>query len=157
MRIERLHERHDLVATLAALLHREWGHLPAWASQAEIAARLLRESRETASVPFTLLALSEDGELLGTASVRRFELPEHVDKMYWLGEVLVRVEQRGRGTGSALIQACINEGQRLSLPSLYLYTPDQQALYARAGWVEMERTVANGELVSIMWRALTPR
>jgi hypothetical protein len=33
---------------------------------------------------------------------------------------------------------------------LYLYTPDQQSLYARLGWAEVSTETVNHEVVSIM-------
>jgi hypothetical protein len=33
---------------------------------------------------------------------------------------------------------------------LYLYTPDQQSLYARLGWAEISTETVNNEVVSIM-------
>jgi predicted N-acetyltransferase YhbS len=70
--------------------------------------------------------------------------------MHWLGEVCVMTALRGQGIGAALIRACITESTRLRLPALYLYTPDQQALYARLGWEELQHDFVNGENVSIM-------
>jgi N-acetylglutamate synthase-like GNAT family acetyltransferase len=70
--------------------------------------------------------------------------------MHWLGEVCVKNGLRGQGIGAALIRACIAESTRLRLPALYLYTPDQQALYARLGWEELQRDFVHGENVSIM-------
>lgn len=105
-------------------------------------------------MPFTLVALGDDDAFFGTASVKMFELPDHRDKMHWLGEVFIPSELRGRGIGTKLIQACIVESRRIGLSTLYLYTPDQQAIYARLGWQELERDTVNGEDVSIMGLAL---
>lgn len=148
MRIERL-SSHQYVKAVAALLNHEWGELAPWASLPEIEKRLVKQF-DAPGVPFTLVALGDRDALLGTASVKLFELPEHRDKMHWLGEVCVTTTLRGQGVGSALIRACIAESRRLRLPTLYLYTPDQQALYARLGWKEFQSTFVNGENVSIM-------
>lgn len=152
MRIAHLSSRQHLEA-VAALLHHEWGELSPWSSLPEIEKRLARQL-DTPGVPFTLVALGDQDVLLGTASVKLFELPEHGDKKHWLGEVCVMARLRGRGVGTALIRACIAESRRLRLPTLYLYTPDQQALYARLGWEELQNTIVNGENVSIMCLSL---
>jgi predicted N-acetyltransferase YhbS len=148
MRIDHLSSQQHLRA-VAALLNLEWGELSPWASLPEIEKRLA-EKPEIAGVPFTLVALGDSDVLLGTASVKLFELPEHRDKMHWLGEVCVTASMRGQGVGSGLIRACIAESTRLRLPKLYLYTPDQQALYARLGWEELQSAFVNEENVSIM-------
>jgi predicted N-acetyltransferase YhbS len=148
MRIEHL-SSHQHLAAVAALLNCEWGELSPWASVLEIEKRLARQL-DAPGVPFTMVALDDMDVLLGTASVKLFELPEHRDKMHWLGEVCVKTGLRGQGIGAALIRACIAESRRLRLPTLYLYTPDQQALYARLGWEELQRDFVNGENVSIM-------
>lgn len=148
MRIERL-SSHRYLNAIAILLHHEWGELSPWASLSEIEKRLAKQL-DAPGAPFTLVALGDGDVLLGTASIKLFELPEHQDKMYWLGEVCVRASLRGQGIGTALIRACIVEGRRLRLPTLYLYTPDQQSLYSRLGWEILQNTAVNGESVSIM-------
>lgn len=149
MRIEPLADHRELVPAIARLLNREWGDLPPWSSVSAVEKRLAGQLN-IGSAPFTLVALGDRNELLGTASVKQFELPEHPEKEHWLGEVCVSSELRGRGVGSALIRACIAECERIQVRTLYLYTPDQQSLYARLGWEEIERGQVNGESVSIM-------
>ena len=149
MRIEPLANHRALLPTIAKLLNQQWGDLPPWASPVQIEQRLATQLN-TGRAPFTLVALGDNNEFLGTASIKLFELPEHPDKAHWLGEVFVLAELRGRGVGAALIRACIAECERLQLPALYLYTPDQQLLYARLGWEEIERARVSGEDVSIM-------
>jgi predicted N-acetyltransferase YhbS len=148
MRIEHLRS-HQHVEAVATLLNQEWSELSPWASVLEIEKRLSGQLGAS-GVPFTLVALDDMDVLLGTASVKLFELPQHRDKMHWLGEVCVRTSRRGQGIGAALIRSCIAESRRIRLPTLYLYTPDQQALYARLGWKELQRDFVNGENVSIM-------
>lgn len=155
MRIEPLADHRYLIAEIVALLHAEWGDLMPWAVPADIERRFAGQLH-TAQPPFTLVALADSGELLGTASVKLFELSDHPDKVHWLGEVFIPRELRGQGIGSALVLvlACIAQSRALDLPALYLYTPDQQALYERFGWQEVTREVVNDEVVSIMVRAL---
>jgi predicted N-acetyltransferase YhbS len=149
MRIEPLRDHPHLVTEIATLLNQEWGHLSPWKSLSAVEGRLLAQLN-IGQTPFTLVALGNGDAFLGTASVKLFELPEHQDKVHWLGEVFVPAGLRGQGIGSTLIRACIAESRRIRLPALYLYTPDQQTLYAQLGWEELERAVVNGEDVSIM-------
>src|SRR5687767_9837783 len=104
MRIEPLANHLRWVRELAVLLNQEWGTLAPWASVSEVEKRLAGQLN-IGQAPFTLIALGERNALLGTASVKLFELPEHRDKKHWLGEVLIDRNQRGQGIGSALIRA----------------------------------------------------
>lgn len=149
MRIEPLGSHRHLIAEIAGLLNQEWGELAPWASAPAIERRLAGQT-EVGRAPFTLVALGDGGAFLGTASVKLFELPEHPDKAHWLGEVYVRSGLRRQGVGAALIRACITASRTLRLPALDLYTPDQQAFYARLGWKELAGAPVNGEHVSIM-------
>jgi predicted N-acetyltransferase YhbS len=136
MRIELLGANRHLIPTIATLLHEEWGSLSPWATVSDIEDRFAAATA-TETQAFTLVALSDDGELLGTASVKVHELEGHADKQHWLGEVFIPLSLRGRGIGSALIRECICRSDELGMTVLYLYTPDQQALYERFGWREM--------------------
>lgn len=149
MRIDALHRHPHLIPDIARQLHEAWRDFPPWASLSDIEQRLA-QGAQLGRAPFTLVAMGVDDDFLGTASVKLFELPEHTDKVHWLGEVFVPTAARGRGIGTALTRACLEESRQLGLPALYLYTPDQQALYARLGWKEVEGADVNGETVSIM-------
>jgi GNAT superfamily N-acetyltransferase len=154
MRIELLADHRHLITKIAAFLHGEWGAFPPWASLPTIEARLAAGS-QSHGVPFTLVALSAENDFLGTASVKLFELPAHHDKEHWLSEVFIPKSLRGQGIGSALIADCIKRSFDLGVPTLYLYTPDQQRLYEKFGWHEAVQTVVNDEAVSIMERHAT--
>jgi predicted N-acetyltransferase YhbS len=151
MRIEPLADHPHLIATIAKLLHEEWSAFRPWASLRAIEARLLA-SAQLHHAPFTVVALSALNEFLGTASVKLFELAGHPDKEHWLGEVFIPNTLRGRGIGSALTNECIRRSIDLGIQALYLYTPDQQKLYERFGWHEVEQSMVDGEAVSIMVR-----
>ena len=149
MRIEPLAHHPQLIAKIAKLLHEEWSAFPPWASLPAIEARLLAGA-QLRHAPFTLVSLSATNEFLGTASVKLFELAGHYDKEFWLGEVFILNNLRGRGIGSALINECFRRSVDLGIQALYLYTPDQQKLYERFGWHEVEQSMVDGEVVSIM-------
>ncbi len=154
MRIELLADHRHLITKIAALLHDEWGAFPPWASLLAIEERLAAGS-QSYKAPFTLVALSAENDFLGTASIKRFELPAHHDKEHWLGEVFIPKGLRGKGIGSSLIGECIKRSFDLGVQALYLYTPDQQRLYERFGWHEALQTVVNDEPVSIMVKHAT--
>lgn len=151
MHLAPLQSHRYLVSEVALLLHAEWGDLPPWSDRAAVERRLVNSSGD-AVFPYAFIALAEDGQFAGTASVKLRELEGHSDKEHWLGEVFVRKDMRGRGLGTLLV----NEGVRYAFgagaAALYLYTPDQQALYARLGWHECGEEAVNSEMVTIMVR-----
>ena len=153
MRLESLADHPQLINELAHLFCREWGELAPWSSVAVIAERLSASCRAH-GMPFTFVALADDGHLLGAASVKIRELAGHPDKEFWIGEVFIRRELRGRGIGSALIRRCISRSLQEGIAALYLYTPDQQALYRKFGWQDIQSCEAHGETVSVMRLAL---
>ena len=149
MRIESLKSHPHKLDELTQMLHEEWKAFAPWATPELIIERLNLSSSGQA-FPFTYIALSSGDQLLGTASIKLRELPDDVAKHYWLGEVLIQKELRGLGIGSALIHACIDYTFNTVNAPLYLYTPDQQALYQRFGWVSVENRLVDGETVTVM-------
>ena len=97
------------------------------------------------------------GRISWAASVKLFELPSHHDKTHWLGEVFIPTALRGRGIGAALINDCVRRSIDIGIQALYLYTPDQQKLYERFGWREVEQAMVDGEAVSVMVRLAAPK
>ena len=100
-------------------------------------------------LPLAWLAV-DGGRLLGSAALKRHDIAALPQYEYWLGDVFVLPEARGRGVGRHLVEHALREAQRLGLPELYLYTPDVQAVYAKYGWHEIETRPHNGETVSVM-------
>ena len=149
MRIEPLSRQAHRLEEVALFLHGEWQAFEPWADTSLIRQRLTM-SLSDARFPYTFLALSPDDRLIGTASVRLRELAGETDKHHWLSEVLIRQDVRGQGVGRALIRCCLRYTFSHARAPLYLYTPDQQALYHRLGWHEVGQRHVNGEEVSLM-------
>lgn len=149
MRIEPLAQSKHLISCIAARLHAEWGDLPPWDDQAKIHARLKKGASE-AIFPHTLVGIDHNGSWSSTGSIKLRELSHHPDKQHWLGEIFVLPEHRGRGLGSTLTHALAEYAFSHGANSLFLYTPDQQSLYARLGWQQISQEMVHNELVSIM-------
>ena len=139
---ERRHE-------IARLLHSEWSELANWSSLAVISQRL-DERNQHDSGSFTLIACDTDGTLTGTASVIEYELDDRPERRYSLGEVFTPTEWRGKGISSRLVNACIARARAQQIDALWLYTPDQQALYRRLGWQDVEQRWISEEWVTVM-------
>lgn len=131
------------------MLHLEWSELPNWRDEQVIRQRL--ESRNTADAQtMTLFATTHEGELMATASIIHYELSDIPEREFWLGEVITAREHRGKGLASALVTQLIAEARAKSIPALWLYTPDQQALYRRFGWQDVEQRNIADEDVTVM-------
>lgn len=141
----------QLIAQISQALHREWSSLTPWADITQISQRLLARSR--ADNPQILSCfVDEDNQLLATASTIFRELPDVHQATWWLGEVLTVPAARGKKIGSQLIEVLYQHYRQSTPESLYLYTPDMQALYRKMGWQDVEQREVNDELVTIMKR-----
>jgi N-acetylglutamate synthase-like GNAT family acetyltransferase len=106
------------------------------------------------SLPCTLLALDENGMLLGSASLVEDDMNGTVALSPWLANVLVLPAARGQGVGAALMTAIEDRASAQGHRTLYLFTEDQQALYERRGWQRREERLFEGKAVSLMQLAL---
>ncbi len=149
MRIEQLRHNLELVSEIARTLNQSWGDLPPWSTTDKIRERLLTGTGD-AEFPHVLIAVDENGTFAATGSVKLYELPSRPAMVHWVGEIFVRPEHRGNGLGSRVTQALAEYAFARGVQELYLYTPDQQPLYARLGWVEVSIDTVNNEVVSIM-------
>jgi GNAT superfamily N-acetyltransferase len=153
MKIDYLADHREHIPRLAEWLHAQWGYLHENDSVERRAARL--ESRATrGGVPIAFVAV--DGEtLLGSASLVVDDLETRLELTPWLASVYVAPEHRGRGVASALVRRVVEEARDSGIDRLYLWTTDQERLYARLGWRRIESTTFQGEDIVIM--ALDPR
>lgn len=93
-----------------------------------------------------------DGQVFGTAALRVHDLEDWPVLTPWLGGVFVRPEFRRQGIASTLCRTVEDKAWSLGFETLYLFTPDQQAMYARRGWQKLERVVWRGLLSDIMFK-----
>lgn len=150
LRIERLAPDADLVDTVAAWTYSAWGHLSPEMTRAAWRAETC-DNAGPEGVPSTFVAWL-DGQPVGTASLVAHDMTTRSDLTPWLASVYVEPGARGRGVASALVQRVETEARNAGLSHFYLYTPDQQQLYARLGWHPVDKAVYRGEQVTIMRR-----
>ncbi|PMR68401.1 GNAT family N-acetyltransferase [Halomonas heilongjiangensis] len=140
------------LARVAAWQNAEWGHLtPGETPTSRLKA--LRGECGDAGVPSAFAALC-DGQPVGTASLVADDMSVRRELSPWLASVFVPPEWRGRGIASRLVQRVEAEVAASGIARLYLFTPDQQALYRRLGWQDHEALNYRGEDVTIMVRRL---
>ncbi len=150
IRIARLDGDSPHVAILAEWTHATWGHLHPGRSL-DTAITLLRDECGAGGVPSVFIALHGDTPV-GTASLVADDMSDRLDLTPWLASVFVRPEWRARGIASRLVKRVEQEAQAHDHGYFYLYTPDQQPLYRRLGWHDLEQRHYRGETVTIMRR-----
>ncbi len=151
--LQRLNADSPHVPTIAKWTFDTWGqHLHPGLTLAEAVEETRQECGEQ-GVPSLFVALA-GGVAVGTASLIAEDIPSRSELAPWLASVFVLPEWRGRGIASRLIQCVEQEARASGIARFYLYTPDQQALYRRLGWQDIERLAYGGEMVTIMVRQL---
>jgi predicted N-acetyltransferase YhbS len=150
--IHHLLDRKQHIPTVAAWQQAEFGYLNPHGTVEQRAERL-RDASDKARLPISLVAISnEEAALVGSANIVATTLT-HKHLTPWLSSVFVPPVQRGRGIASKLALAAISEADRLGFDKIYLFTPKNEALYARLGWETFEYAAINGVPVCLMARA----
>jgi N-acetylglutamate synthase-like GNAT family acetyltransferase len=156
MQIKYLADCPDCLPVLARWHHQEWLCYNPGDSLAKRIERM-REHLGRRRVPTTFVALSDtDGQPLGSAALVAHDMSTRMDLTPWLASVFVAPEYRRRGIASALVRRVVQEAADLGVPRLFLFTPDQQNLYARLGWQTIERAQYMGEAVVVMELTIRP-
>ncbi|MCG7599383.1 GNAT family N-acetyltransferase [Halomonas sp. McH1-25] len=138
--------------TVVTWQHESWGHLN---PSLTFDARYDEVCGECGpgGVPRVFVALHE-GQPIGTASLIESDMTTRPQLTPWLASVFVPPEWRGQGIASRLVRRVEEEARWAGIERFYLYTPDQQALYARLGWQAYESLTYRGEAVTVMTRYL---
>jgi GNAT superfamily N-acetyltransferase len=137
MRIDYLSRHPRFLPTLAEWLYREWFRgvgLTLEDAMDQFNGRLHEEE-----LPLALVAFAD--EPIGMVSIVEDDPPEGYELIPCVAGLYVTPARRRQGVGAWLCQRAMLEARRLGHTSLSLYTPDQQAFYARLGWVKCVETV----------------
>jgi len=148
LRIVALADRPDVIETLAAWHHAQWGDLNPQRTLEDRIERL-RGHLGDDDIPATFVGF-ENETLLGSASIVRCDLQQRADLTPWLASVYVAPQFRGGGIGNALVQCVEDHARSLDVERLYLFTPDRQAFYARRGWARMGEDELAGRRIVLM-------
>ena len=152
LRIERLADHLACVPTLAAWHHAEWGNLNAAITLEARAERLGRRATES-GIPTAVVALVGD-DVAGSASLVESDMDIHPELTPWLASVYVAPGFRRRGIASALVGEIERIAREEKVRTLWLWTPDQERLYARLGWVTSSHEPYRGLDAVIMRKEL---
>ncbi len=154
-------------AQLAPLLGRwhiaEFGELyPSEVWNFEIAVRELEAMARPGASDRTWLAFDgrsrQPGDLLGSISLLGTDDLDGFEHLSpWLASFFVTPRARGRGVGSALLDAVTTEARVRGDAYLYLFTPDHESYYLERGWRTLATVDRSGRAVSVMTRSTSPR
>jgi GNAT superfamily N-acetyltransferase len=158
--LENLADHAHLGPTLARLHAAEWGHLyngPGSTWNEELARQEFADMQREA-IPMSILAIDPSTDaLLGSISlIADDELHGFEHLTPWLASLFVLPEARGRGIGSALIEAVMDQAARVGSERVYLFTSGQQGYYEDRGWELIDTASAHGHAVSVMTKSCTP-
>jgi GNAT superfamily N-acetyltransferase len=155
MQISYLADYPEFIPVLATAIVEHWrAIMPEETIENRIVKLQKHLSRDT--LPLGWIAHA-DGLVFGTTALRVHDLEDRHDLTPWLGGMFVRPEYRRQGVASALCRAVEDKAWSLGFDTLYLFTPDQQALYARRGWQKLEQVVWRGLLSDIMFKRGQPQ
>jgi GNAT superfamily N-acetyltransferase len=138
------------IPRLAMYSHQEWKPVYDRAQMTfDDVVRSYAQRVNTDVLPLALVAIYQ-GTIIGTGSLKLQDLDVRPQFTPWLGGLFVVEAYRGRGVASALIRRLIAEARRLDIHRLYLWTPTAAELYAKFGWVNLEKLDYCGYRISIM-------
>ncbi|MFE0017984.1 GNAT family N-acetyltransferase [Mesorhizobium sp. NPDC059054] len=143
--------RHSDLTPLAELRHITFfgdGKFPQEADMAGLAKLIDSDGFEVGFVA------EIDDTLAGSCLFVREEIEQLHHVSPWLAGLVVAEAYRGRGLGSALVEAVEKHARSVGSDELYLYTDSAEALYAKLGWVVVERMDIEGEALVLMKRKL---
>ena len=148
-------EHPQFVPTLASWHFEQWGKLYPGATIQRYLDRLSDHTKQDA-IPSTFVAHSA-GQVVGSASLVHHDLANRDDLKHltpWLASVFVAPEYRGQGIGSTLVRHVTGQVLMLDIETYYLFTYDQQQLYASLGWERLDESENQGLPITIMkWTA----
>lgn len=148
MLILNLKDKPEHLLPLAQWHHAEWSYLNPLRSFDQ-RVQEMQEDLEGKVIPTTFVA-EDAGELLGSACILADDMSSHSELTPWLASVYVNEIHRGKGIGATLVKRVMQHAQENGVKRLYLYTPDQEQMYARLGWQLYSREPYNGTPVTIM-------
>jgi predicted N-acetyltransferase YhbS len=85
-------------------------------------------------IPTALVAFDAESNVVGTAALKADSVGSELGQGPWLAAVLVGKHHRGKGVGTALVEAIEREACRLGFQTIYTSTDAAEGIYRRRGW-----------------------
>jgi len=153
MKIEFLKDNLKFIDKIAELMFKEWGHIRQ-GTTIERYYNYLNEKLNSDKIPLTLIAKSENDELLGFASLVTSDMEINKDLSPWISGVFVIPEYRRKGFGGLLVDKLEQIASDFGLEKLYLYTFDKEEFYSDLLWTKIKDEFYLNSKVSVMSKDL---
>jgi len=149
MNIESITDHLDLLTTIGQWHWEEWGHADPNGSVGTWTDGLCQKTHRD-QVPTTYVALSEQGDLLGSVTLVDCDMDPHQELSPWLAGLFVHPDFRTQGIGSKLVNHAVGKVRSMGLSQLFLYSSTATGLYKKLGWQIIGEEFYEGEKVSVM-------
>jgi len=150
MEIAKLSNKLSFIDEIAALHHEEWKHLSPSKSVENRRATLI--SAATSEGFPTFYIAYEDNEFIGSAAIVAKDMDSRPDIGPWLAAVYVKEKWRKQGVATSLLKHCEFQASKVGVKTLYLFTEFASQLYAKNGWISLERCEYRGINVEVMYK-----
>ncbi len=148
MTITDLRCAHDCLDQLAEWHHRQWSYLN---PSENLHQRIERMQAYLGDQLVPSMFVARDGAvLLGSAGIVTHDMDTRTELSPWLASVYVAPEHRRHGIGAALVRHVMTVSAAAGIPTLYLFTPDQERFYQALGWTTMAKETYRGAAVTVM-------
>lgn len=152
MQVEYLKYHTEYIPVIAKWFYQEWGHYYPELTIKDIEKSLYKRANKN-KIPLALVAV-ESEEVIGTVSLKKFDMDTRRQYTPWLASMYVREDMRKKGIGARLVEAVEDEAKDFGVKTLYLYTPDAKKYYGRFGWKIIETVWYRGANVTVMVKDL---
>jgi GNAT superfamily N-acetyltransferase len=146
-----LADKVDYIPHVAQLRWREWGHAPA-PEDPEFWLETTTHEAGRDDLPVTLVAIADDGGLLGAVGLTERENVEpRPGESPWVAGMIVAPEGRGRGVGRALLRQLEQWAVAHGFVEAWVATESAGAFYERCGWTVVRAdTNTDGEQAMVL-------
>lgn len=138
----------EVVPKLVKLFQEEWEAY--YGSEGPgIAESDIWECCQINSIPLALIATDDNGEVVGTGTLRAESIGSAPDQGPWITALVVEKSRRGNGIGTALISALEMEARRFRCPFIYISTHTSGGILLSRGWQAIKKTNSYQGVVTI--------
>lgn len=140
------HKKH--IPVVSDWFHSEWSHLNPERSKENVV-NIIHSHLNKAFLPIIFISI-DNNELVGTVSLRKFEMENYEHLFPWLSSLYVPNNKRRRGIGRFLVSQCLKKAKELGEKKIYLFTEDHEDWYKKIGWKSIQQVIHRGYPANIM-------
>ena len=148
MKFEYLVDHQKYVPIVAEWFHLEWSHLNPNRSKEDVINKIHSHFNKQI-LPIIFIGIDKD-ELIGTVSLRKFEMENHENLFPWLSSLYVPTNKRKQGIGEYMVDQCLKKSKSLGESKIYLFTENHEHWYKKMGWKTIQQIMHRGYPAHIM-------